>query len=582
MSPSSATASPAASVPKRPLASLPGLAGLPVSLRRLLLVGGRGPGLVPARDAALAGGAAVSCLADRLALAVWEDAPLDAAAATVLARRQADRPFLPPDLARTVVAVAAQDRAAGDDPEHQRLAARRDVPGLTRLFLGRLAKAPDDLAAARGLASVAPMAADPGTLDAAATVLAGLPGVLAPLGLAVAGELALLAGRPELAVTQLRTCLDALSFSGPRFPLAQARLALGDREGARAELSRLAAVRPLDALAMGRLHALRQGLDTRLSPLPGPVTVLLYTFDNAVRLDRTLAALAATDQSFAPAGGGPRLLVLDNGCRDDTAAVLAAWRDRLGDTLGVVRLPVNVGAPAARNWLASLPAVRERAFAVYLDDDALVPPDWLGRLGAVVAVFPEAGVYGCRVRGSGAPRFAQSADGHLWPTPRQDAAWGRGFTLLRPWLHTPDWGQYALTRPCATVTGCCHLFLTETLTATGGFDLRFSPSQYDDLDHDLRRLGQGRVAVCAGELVVVHDKATGATTSHGGPGYGSGFANQFKLHHKYDDAALARFADTAFAALARDAAAKARDLSGGAPTPWDLADPNLAENSHGQ
>ena len=78
---------------------------------------------------------------------------------------------------------------------------------------------------------------------------------------------------------------------------------------------------------------------------------------------------------------------------------------------------------------------------------------------------------------------------HVWPTPRQGAFQGRGFTLLRPWLHTPDWGAYGLTRPCATVTGCCHLFPTDVLAATGGFDLRFSPTQYDDLDHD--RYGPG-------------------------------------------------------------------------------------------
>jgi len=559
----------------------PTVAGLPVALQRLLLVGGRGPGLVAARDAALAGGVAVSGLADRLSLAVWEDAPLDGTAAAVLARRQAGRPFLPLPLARIVATVAAEARPSGQDPEHRELAERRDVAGLARLFCDRLARTPDALAAAHGLGTVAPMQDDSALLVAAADRLAALPGALAPLGLAVAGELDLLAGRAASAVSRLRACLAMVPWTGPLFPLAQALLAVGDRDGAAAALSRLVAARPLDALAVNRLHTVRQALDTRLAPLSGSVAVLLYTFDNAARLDRTLASLAATDRAFVPAGG-LRIFVLNNGCRDDTAAVLAAWRDRLGADLTVLTVPVNVGAPAGRNWLAAQPDVRAAAFAVYLDDDALVPPDWLGRFGAALARYPRAEVYGCRVRGANAPRFVQSADGHLWPTPRRGALQGRGFTLLRPWLHTPDWGAYGLTRPCATVTGCCHLFPTDVLAATGGFDLRFSPTQYDDLDHDLRLLDRGLVPVCAGELVVVHDKATGATTSLGGPGYGSGFANQFKLHHKYDDAALARFADTAYAALARDTAAKARELSGGAPTPWDLADQAIEEDGHGR
>ena len=169
----------------------------------------------------------------------------------------------------------------------------------------------------------------------------------------------------------------------------------------------------------------------------------------------------------------------------------------------------------------------------------------------------------------------------MQPTPRQANALERGFTLLRPWLHTPDWGQYAVTRPCATVTGCCHLFRTDVLVASGGFDIRFSPSQYDDLDHDLRLLGRGLVPVYAGHLAVVHDKATGASSGQGGPGYGSGYANQLKLHQKYDDATFARAAETAYAALARDTAAKARFLSGGGPTFWDLAGGGVEEGGHG-
>ena len=206
-------------------------------------------------------------------------------------------------------------------------------------------------------------------------------------------------------------CGAMVPWSGPLFPLAQALLAVGDRDGAAAALSRLVAARPLDALAVNRLHTVRQALDTRLAPLPGSVAVLLYTFDNASRLDRTLASLAATDRAVVPAGG-LRIFVLNNGCRDGTAAVLAAWQGRLGADLTVLTVPINVGAPAGRNWLAAQPDVRAAAFAVYLDDDALVPPDWLGRFGAALAVSPRAGVYGCRVRGANAPRFVQSADGH--------------------------------------------------------------------------------------------------------------------------------------------------------------------------
>ncbi len=539
----------------------PPFAGLPDPLRRLLLIGGQGPALVPARDAAIQGGTSLAGLADALALAVWEDAPLDAAAAAVLAGRHQVRPFLPPPVARAVAAVAASARPAAPEPYYERLANRRDVPRMFAYLLERARQDPTDLSALRRLVAVAAMA--DGT-EAAEAVLAGLGGLgnLRPLGLMLAGEVALTAGRFEVAANHLRQALAGLPLAAMRFRLAEALLGLGGRDAAVAEWTAGLAVRPFDALALGRLHDVALGLDARLVSLPGTVAVLLYSYNNAALLDRTLAGLAETDWRYAPPGDKPQLTVLDNGSSDDTAAVLAAWQDRLGDALEAVTLPVNVGAPAARNWLASLPGVRRAAFAAYLDDDAFVPRDWLGRFGAAVAATPYAGVWGCLVRGMAAPRFVQSADAHLLPTPRQGECFGRAFELARPWLATPDFGQYAVCRPCASVTGCCHLFRTETLAASGGFDIRFSPSQYDDLDHDLRLLLAGKTPVCQGHLAVIHAKATGGASGEGGRHYGSGFANQFKLHHKYDDAAVSRAAGTAFAALSEDAAAKWRALAG--------------------
>ena len=59
---------------------------------------------------------------------------------------------------------------------------------------------------------------------------------------------------------------------------------------------------------------------------------------------------------------------------------------------------------------------------------------------------------------------------------------------------------------------------------------------------------------------MVHAKATGGAALPGGANYALGFANQFKLHHKYDDAAIARAASVAFVALADDALAKRRRI----------------------
>ncbi len=534
----------------------PPFAGMPEILARLLLVGGRGAGLVPARDAVLAAGAPWEALADALALAAWGDAPLAPGTAAVLAAREKARPFLPPPVARTVQALADRSGASVPEPYYERLAARRDVPRMFAYLLERLRRRSDDPGLSGRLAGIAPMVPGGGGLAEAEAVLDGLGGDLAPLGAFAAGELALLDGRAAVAEERFRRCLTVLPLEGARMGLAEALRLQGGRAGALALLSAAFAARPFDSLLLSRLHDLATGLADRVAGLPGDVAVLVYSHNGAAHLDDTLAALAATDWAFAAGPGGGRIFVLDNGSTDGTPGVLAAWRDRLGERLAVVPLPVNIGAPAARNWLAALPGVRAAAFAAYLDDDAAVPADWLGRFGAAVEAYPDAGVWGSLVRGVDAPFFVQSADSHLFPSPRRDGGFGRAFELARPWLATPDCPRYAVCRPCASVTGCCHLFRTEVLTGLGGFDIRFSPSQYDDLDHDLRLLLDGRAPVCQGHLAVVHAKATGAAGNPGGAQYGSGFANQFKLHHKHDEAALARAAGTAFAALARDAARK--------------------------
>lgn len=39
----------------------------------------------------------------------------------------------------------------------------------------------------------------------------------------------------------------------------------------------------------------------------------------------------------------------------------------------VINVPVNIGAPAARNWLMKLSDVKACDWAIYLDDDILLP-----------------------------------------------------------------------------------------------------------------------------------------------------------------------------------------------------------------
>jgi GT2 family glycosyltransferase len=276
------------------------------------------------------------------------------------------------------------------------------------------------------------------------------------------------------------------------------------------------------------------GLLRPMAPAPAAssdhaVAVCIYTWNKAEDLARTLASLEASRL------GRAFICVLDNGSDDATPEVLAACGSRLGKRLEVVTLPVNVGAPAARNWLLSLPRVREAEFVAFLDDDLDLPPDWLDELLGAALAHPDAGVVGCRVLDHEPPFAVQSADYHFLPP----YMISRSFDDLPERLSVcnyggvPDCGLFAYTRPCASVTGCCHLFRRAELNARGGFDVRFTPTQFDDLERDLRAFSAGGHALYHGRLAVRHRQASGLRRPASALQTAQVMGNKIKLEYLY-------------------------------------------------
>jgi GT2 family glycosyltransferase len=530
------------------------LAGLPGPLRGLLLQGGTGkPHL--ARAAGLAREPADDAwpgLARALYLAAWECDPLDGALAGAVLSLPGEP--LAPALAETLAFVRDGSSPPADLKYFSRLAERRDHAKL-RHFLGQQrSRQPQNLFWLGH--ELTHMLATDDFGPARELVLREFPARLSALTPKLLGDLALCLGEPEAALAHYGDF--ARVYDGPASGLARAKAhALrGDAEAAAKQLARTAAAHPWCVNAALILHDLAAGRAAGVARLPEPAAVLLYTFNKAAEIELTLASL---ERGLAGLTGQiARVIVLDNGSSDQTPEILRAAADRLGpDVFRVVRLPVNVGAPAARNWLAREPEVRGSRFTVYLDDDVDLPPDWLGRLAYARERYPGAGVWGCKVVDHYRPLQIQSADLHLealaqtgedqetHATPRRFAVSGVHHQVL-------DFGQFAYLRPCASVTGCLHLFETGRLGECGDFDLRFSPSQFDDLDHDFRLLLSGAVPVYQGHLGLPHLKRTGATGMAGGAGYSLGFANQYKLNGKYSPEDFARMAQTAETAVLND------------------------------
>ncbi len=497
---------------------------LPEPLRHGLLLGGVGRvHLAGQAQAALADPAQVRLGLDLL-LAAWEAAPLDGALAGTILGLDARVRFVPPPLRPCIEALARRWRPARQEADRlAALAGARKHDKLLAWLLDGLRGRPDTLFWRRHALDLALFLGDRQAQDQA---LDGpWPPELEPVQTRLAGDVAFQRGDFDQAA-----CLYARSLAlRPGAERLARCLWTGGKHERATELWRGALARaPWNVNLLLCVHDALSGLDRPAAPLED-VTVCLYSFNNARELDATLAALLAGPLD------GVRVLALDNGSTDHTGQVLEAWTGRAPQALEAIRLPVNVGAPAARNWLLEHPKVREAAYVAFLDDDAIPPASWRGLFGQAVRAQPRAGVWGCKVADQACPARIQHADinpvaGAAGQAPPPGLADLCGQDL--------DYGQFDYIRPCLSVTGCFHLLRTDRLAGDGGFDIRFSPSQYDDLDRDLRRARAGGHAVYQGHLRVLHARLSGALLNVSAQATGVSQGNLLKLAAKHPPEAM--------------------------------------------
>ncbi len=359
------------------------------------------------------------------------------------------------------------------------------------------------------------------------------PALPEPIRDGLLADSALLRGDPGVAATLYEDALARLPLLLWRERMGYALHRLGRTDEALAAWATVLTERPWHVQLWLVRDSVRRGLDAAGDFPDGPGAVLLYTWNGGEKIDLTLQAL-----SEAQWPEDARILVADNGSTDGrTPAVLAAWAQRFGGRLRVVRMPCNIGAPAVRNWLLTEPESRQAEWLAYLDDDLLVPADWLRRFGTVMRAMPDHGVYGCAVLRHSRPWCFQGADMHLLP-PSQAA--GPGMPKAPVHMQAANWaeeqnnfGQFGYSRPCVHVAGCCHLFRRASMDRAGMFDVRFSPSQVDDFEHDIRMFSQGDVPCYHGSLAVRHMHATGLTTAQSLPKAMNAYANHLKLQSLY-------------------------------------------------
>ncbi len=293
---------------------------------------------------------------------------------------------------------------------------------------------------------------------------------------------------------------------------------------------------------------------------PNEAVILMYSYNNAGLLKRSLDSLAASDL------GAASVIVLDNGSGDDMQTVLQAARQSFEkEKITTLQLPTNIGAPGARNWLLAHEKAQYAQYAVFLDDDVVVPRDWLTLLLQHARRFPKAGAIGARIRDAAPPHCMQSADINILShnalnALNDDSVFKERILLFDNCAGSLDSGLFNYTRPCLSVSGCCHAISRQALDAVGCFDIRFNPTQFDDLDRDLRSFLAGFPAVYAGHATIGHVQGSSLSKSRTPAAIANVSGNNIKIENKFDDTQITTIAKNNRQILKEDTRTKVQAL----------------------
>ncbi|MCB2190706.1 MAG: glycosyltransferase [Deltaproteobacteria bacterium] len=226
------------------------------------------------------------------------------------------------------------------------------------------------------------------------------------------------------------------------------------------------------------------------------ISFVIITYNDAARLPAALNSAAFRAEE---AGMNWEIRVVNNGSRDHTAQLLAAYSQAMGPRLIVDTLEHNHGTTIARN--IALEQARGRIICV-MDSDAELLHDGLGGMVSFLDAFPEVGIAAPRIltpQGSiyNSVKMLPTLSDKLRKLPgimnrgaKRNTDWYPNFPFERP-------------RPVHTAISCCWFFRKELFDLVGPLDERifYSP---EDVDWCLRCWKAGRAVVYYPYIKVMH------------------------------------------------------------------------------
>ena len=133
----------------------------------------------------------------------------------------------------------------------------------------------------------------------------------------------------------------------------------------------------------------------------------------------------------------------------------------------------------------------------------------------------DVGCVGAKIINVGNPKIIQHSGGIL----TQAENWIERVVLFS---NVPDDGSFDNISERDYLMGCVNLYKKEVFDAVGDFDIRFSPTQFDDVDHHLRLRLHGYKVIFNGFVEIKHMRNSGGATTH------NHIANRYKLANKFN------------------------------------------------